>query len=63
MQQSAMSIWLAQVSVETAQQAGFNDETFLIVLTIMLLLSKVHPCLAGSKVTNTFTICELISKL
>lgn len=39
-------LWLAQVYVETAQQAGF-DGPYLIELTIMLLLSKVYPCLGS----------------
>ncbi|DBA93452.1 TPA: hypothetical protein ACH3X2_003239 [Trebouxia sp. C0005] len=36
-----------QVYSETAQQAGF-DGPYLIELTIMLLLSKVYPCLGSS---------------
>lgn len=35
-----------QVYLETAQQPGF-DGPYLIELTIMLLLSKVYPCLSS----------------
>lgn len=38
---------MVQVYLETAQQAGF-DGPYLIELTIMLLLSKVYPCLGAS---------------
>jgi len=40
-------LFTLQVYSETAQQAGF-DGPYLIELTIMLLLSKVYPCLGSS---------------